>query len=50
MKHVNRFPELCYVHRAIRSTLIVRAHLPDRLGKATQDLCTFVPLPDLSLI
>jgi hypothetical protein len=36
MKHVNRFPKLCHMHRAMGSTRIVCTNLPNRLGKAVQ--------------
>ena len=50
MKHVNRFPELCDVHRTIRSARIVCTHLPDRFPEAVQHLRAFMLLPDLRLV
>ena len=50
MKHVNRFPELCYLHRAIRPARIVSAHLPDRVRETVQHLRALMPLTDLRLI
>jgi len=50
MKNVNRFPELCYVHRAIRSSRIVSAHLPDRFRKSVQHLRGLMSLIDLRLV
>ena len=50
MKHVNRVPELCDVHRTIRPARIVCTHLPNRLGKALQDLRAIMFLPDLRLV
>src|ERR1017187_2429491 len=47
---VNRFPELCYEHRAIRPARIVCAHLPDRFRKAVQHLRALMFLTDLRLI
>src|SRR5579871_920549 len=50
MKHVNRSPKLCHIHRTIRSTRIVRTHLPDCFPKAVQDLRALMLLPDLRLV
>jgi hypothetical protein len=50
MKYVNRFPELCHVHRTVRPTRVVRSNLPDGFREAAQHLRTFMPLPDLRLV
>ena len=50
MKHLNRFPELCNVHRTIGPTRIVRTHLPNRFCEAVQHLRSFMLLPDLRLV
>src|SRR6266542_2701285 len=50
MKNVNRFPELCNIHRAIRPARIVGAYLPNGSRKTVQHLRALMFLTYLGLI